>query len=305
MRKLAAVVFCLVCAQGTVNAQYRQNVIASAVVDRGAGLVLLTGQFGSNPLVTIDGMQVHVASSSAQMMVVELPASLLNAPGAYLLTVSTGSGSKATTFFELTVGAVGPQGPRGADGAPGAKGDAGPAGPRGDKGDPGTPGANGLNGVSGAKGDKGDKGDPGNAGPAGAGSLRVVDANGKDVGTFVSPDAVIVNIGSDWVRITLRGAGFTSCSTGSVPCLMYQFEQPDCAGTVYMHAEIGLAQPAFVIDNGIHYPSGAVAERPVASLKYDSGACINVGTGFTDTNAEWKWAPQSSLGLSGAFRLAR
>jgi hypothetical protein len=188
------------------------------------------------------------------------------------------------------------------NGVDGQKGD------KGDKGDPGTPGTNGtngLNGADGAKGDKGDKGDTGNAGPAGAGSLRVVDANGKDVGTFVSPDAVIVNIGSDWVRITLRGAGFVSCSTGSVPCLMYQFEQPDCAGTVYMHAEIGLAQPAFVIDNGIHYPSGAVAERPVASLKYDSGACINVGTGFTDTNAEWKWAPQSSLGLSGAFHLAR
>ena len=310
MRKLAAVVFCLVCAQGTVNAEsYRQNVINNAVVDKVGGLVLLTGQFQLNPLVTIDGMQVRVASASAQMLVVELPASLLNAPGTYLLTVSTGSGSRATTFFEITVGGVGPQGPRGADGAPGAKGDPGPAGPKGDKGDkgdpgtagapgakgdkgdpgaagtpgakgdkgdPGTPGANGLNGVNGEKGDKGDKGDPGIAGPAGAGSLRVVDANGKEVGMFVSPDAVIVNIGSDWVRISLRGAGFSSCSTASATCMMYQFDEPDCAGTAYINAETGLTQPAVVIDDGIFYPSGPVAERPIASLKYDSGACINL-----------------------------
>ena len=40
MRKLAAVVFCLVCAQGTVNAQ-QENVITSAVVDKVNGLVLL------------------------------------------------------------------------------------------------------------------------------------------------------------------------------------------------------------------------------------------------------------------------
>ncbi|HEY3158726.1 MAG TPA: hypothetical protein VGJ78_07170, partial [Vicinamibacterales bacterium] len=176
MRKLAAVVFCLVCAQGTVNAQYRQNVITSAVVDLEYRRVFVTGQFGLNPVFTIDGMPVHVSPLTPQLMEVELPASLLIVPGSYLLTVTTGSGSKQTTFFEITVGAVGPkgavgpEGPRGADGrpgadgTPGAKGDPGPAGA---KGDPGTSGVHGDKGDKGDKGDRGDKGDPGTPGANG------------------------------------------------------------------------------------------------------------------------------------------
>jgi hypothetical protein len=321
MRKLAAVVFCLVCAQGTVNAQYRQNVITSAVVDRMGGLVLLTGQFGWNPSVTIQGMTVHVASASPQMMVVELPASLLNQPGTYLLTMTTGSGSKATTFFEISVGAVGPQGPRGTDGAPGAKGDSGPAGAKGDKGDKGEPGVAGR-GDKGDKGDKGDpgtsganglngtngqKGDPGERGPAGDGALQVVDANGKRVGPLVSPDAVIVNIDNEWVRIAPSGAGFKSCtpSSSAPPCMMYMYAEAGCKGTRYKSAEDGLTQEALVIDGDIYYPSGVVAKRAVASYRYDTLDCVDVGSGFEALNAEMKSVPLSSLDVKGPFHLAK
>jgi hypothetical protein len=67
----------------------------------------------------------------------------------------------------------------------------------------------------------------------------------------------------------------------------------------------GLAPQAFIVDGEIYYPSGAVAERAIESFRYDSGTCINVGTGFAGANAEMKRTPVSSLGLSGAFHLAR
>jgi Collagen triple helix repeat (20 copies) len=335
MRKLAAVVFCLVCAQGTVNAQYRQNVITSAVVDKASGLVLVAGQFGWNPLVTINGMTVHVMSASSQMMVVELPASLLDQPGAYLLTVSTGSGSKQTTFFEITVGAVGPQGPRGADGASGAKGDPGPAGAtgdkgdkgdkgdpgaagaagghgdkgdkgdrgdKGDKGDPGTPGTNGTNGLNGTNGAKGDKGD---TGPAGAGALHVADAAGTLVGTFMSPNAVIVNVNGDWVQLKLTGAAFSTCSSATQACGYTTFEEKGCAGTEYMEAGDTLVQNGLVIDGAIRYPSGPVQARSIWSYRVAGSACVDLDVAGTETGAAMKSAPVSSLELSGAFHLAR
>jgi hypothetical protein len=84
--------------------------------------------------------------------------------------------------------------------------------------------------------------------------------------------------------------------------MMYQFEQPGCTGPAYMYAETGLAQPALVVDGTLFYPSGAVAERPVGSLKYDWGACSNMPPGYTGQNAEVKSAPLSSL---GAFHLAK
>jgi len=332
MRKLAAVVFCLVCAQGTVNAQYRQNVITSAVVDKVGGLVLVAGQFGFNPLVTINGMPVHVISASAQMMVVELPASLLNEPGTYLVTVSTGSGSKQTTFFEITVGAVGPQGPRGADGAPGAKGNPGPTGAtgakgekgdkgdpgtsgvhgdkgdKGDKGDPGAPGANGLNGTNGtngANGTNGVKGDTGDRGPAGVGSLHVADAAGTLVGTFVAPDAVIVNVNGAWVQLKLTGAAFSTCSTAATFCGLTSFEEKGCGGTEYMEAANAMVQNGLVIDDAVRYPSGSAQTRSVLSIRIAGGGCMDFETPSTQQNAEMKSAPLSSLGFGGAFHLAQ
>src|SRR5436309_14348922 len=108
MRKLAALIFCLLCAQGTVIAA-PQVVINSAVVDPASGLVLVTGeQFGTMPAVTIDNMPVRVLPGSQEvLLVVEFPASLLLQPGTYLLTVTSSNGSKGSASFVLAVGAIG------------------------------------------------------------------------------------------------------------------------------------------------------------------------------------------------------
>jgi hypothetical protein len=55
----------------------------------------------------------------------------------------------------------------------------GPQGPKGDKGDTGNTGLVGSQGIQGVKGDKGDAGNAGK-------SLRVVDANGNEVGYLLS-----------------------------------------------------------------------------------------------------------------------
>ncbi len=356
MRKLAALIFCLLCAQGTVTAEQKQLVINSAAVDPVSGLVLVTGQqFGTMPAVTIDNMPVRVLSGSQEVLVVELPASLLAQPGTYLLTVERsqgandrgqsanerGQGAKGSASFVLAVGAIGPQGPRGEAGSPGAKGDVGPAGPqggagpKGDKGDPGTAGAAGAKGDKGDKGDpgvagaagakgdkgdpgmpgsngltgaKGDKGDRGDTGPAGQGSLRVFDANGTLVGNYVfAPDpAIILNIDGDWFRVALIGRVFATCSSSVTICITHEYLSNDCSGTPYMKAEDALAPLAQLIDGVIHYPVGEVATRDLSSIQMGSGSCMNVtGYGFQSQDAEERTVPLASLGLTGAFHLAR
>src|SRR5258705_257000 len=99
MRKLAAVILCVLCGQGTVFAgkgqlpevgQQKQPVINSAAVDSVSHLLIVTGeQFGSAPTVTIDGMTVGVRSGSSEVLVVELPESVLLHPGTYRLSVET------------------------------------------------------------------------------------------------------------------------------------------------------------------------------------------------------------------------
>jgi hypothetical protein len=92
-------------------------------------------------------------------------------------------------------GLPGPMGPMGLPGRDGVDGLAGPAGPQGPKGDTGE---------QGEQGDKGDKGDPGVAGPAGpagsssgGGALHVYDANGQDLGLYITSDVTFVpEIGS-------------------------------------------------------------------------------------------------------------
>src|SRR5712691_8676176 len=141
MRKLAALIFCLLCAQSTVLAQQKQLVINSAAVDPVSGLVLVTGQqFGTMPAVTIDSMPVRVLSGSQEVLVVELPASLLAQPGTYLLTVERSQGAKGSASFVLAVGAIGPQGNPGPQGEPG---------PQGVPGKDGKDGVNGQDGVNG------------------------------------------------------------------------------------------------------------------------------------------------------------
>src|SRR5438876_168818 len=173
MRKLAALIFCLLCAQGTVIAQQKQPFIIGAAVNAVSGELYVSGQeFGTTPAVAIDNMPVHVVFASPEMLVAdELPKSVLANPGTYLLTVTSGQGANRTAAFVIAIGAIGPEGPKGdvgPAGEKGDKGDPGPVGAAGAKGDKGDKGDTGVAGAAGAKGDKGDKGDTGAAGAAGA-----------------------------------------------------------------------------------------------------------------------------------------
>ncbi len=154
------------------------------------------------PRVTLGNSELPVINYSRNLITAALPQGIL--AGDYLLSVSTGRGSKNNDSYALTIGAVGPtgpqgeqgetgpqgpigltgpegpQGPAGPQGVPGPQGiagpvgpegeqgPAGPQGPKGDKGDQGEQGPQGLAGVDGAQGPKGDKGDTGATGAAGA-----------------------------------------------------------------------------------------------------------------------------------------
>jgi hypothetical protein len=338
MKRLLLLILCLVCTSRTVSAEAAQQVsINGAVVDHVSGLVLVSGsQFGTTPpAVTIDSMPVTVLSASPQAIVVELPASLLAQPGTYLLTVQRDTSPKGSATFVLAIGAIGPQGPRGltgergpygekgdkgdkgeagpagaagAAGSPGAAGAPGAKGDKGDKGDkgapgapgaPGTPGSNGSPGLPGAPGGKGDKGD---TGPAGPGAARVVDPDGREVGTLLTPAAIIREIDGTWVQFELNGTAFAPCTIASTGCPWYAFEDSSCAGPAYLAAGNGLLQNAVLVGDTIRYPAGPVTTVVINSIRVDdAGACYPVSG--TQLSGEMKSVPASSLGIA-PFHLA-
>jgi hypothetical protein len=139
----------------------------------------------------------------------------------------------------------------------------------------GDTGATGATGPQGPLGLTGGKGETGPTGPAGPGALRVVDANGSEVGILAPPNGVIREIDGTWVQIPLNGTGFAaSCSTASVGCLMYVFEDSSCGGSAYIAAGNGLVRDAMIVDGTIRYPAGpVVAERPISAIRVDAGPC--------------------------------
>jgi len=131
-------------------------------------------------------------------------------------------------------------GSRGPQGAPGPAGETGPAGTPGAPGVAGTPGAPG---VAGAPGAPGASGTPGPTGPAGVDStppLRIVDANGAEVGTVLSleggsckdPGTVVLrDIDGASFRFNVGPAGFL----GS-PRTFY-YDDATCAGVRYFRLD--------------------------------------------------------------------
>ena len=331
MRKLATVMFCLLCGQGTVfgeYTQYKQLVVRSAVVDSANAVVVVTGtQFGRGPAVTINNMPARLLSASSDMLVVELPGSVAAQPGTYLMTVVREQSLPGIGVFFITVGAVGPEGPRGESGPRGSAGDVGPAGPagpqgdpglKGDKGEPGAPGAPGAKGaqgdpgapgMAGGKGDKGDKGDRGERGPAGQGSLRVLDANDAEVGMLLPPNSALLEVENTWVGIPLdntSSSGFAECTGG---CAVYYFEDDDCgaqsgsAGFLTISAG-SLVRDAFVANGEVQYGAGAVAPHVFRSQRFDQFDCSQMSPTRMDAAAVGR-LPVSSLNLTAPFHLAR
>jgi hypothetical protein len=132
-----------------------------------------------------------------------------------------------------------------------------------------------------------------------------VDDAGKDVGTFVpgSVPAVILEVEGTWVQIGLTEKAFTTCSASGF-CGWYYFEDATCSGTPLTDSNGGLVQDAVVVDDGtIRYPAGPVAAHEVNSLQLPGGGCLAMPG--TQTAAEVKSSPLSTLGLTAPFHLAK
>jgi Collagen triple helix repeat (20 copies) len=171
-----------------LSAEDKGVFIQSASADVAAGsLTVDGGNFGTTtPIVVLDGFELTVRTFTDKLIVADLPAPVLVAPGSYTLTVTRtrranpgrghddedkGNGGQASAAFIVTIGAQGPVGPQGETGKVGAlgptgsTGPTGPMGPTGATGETGAPGAPGLPGATGATGPAGADGAAGPEGP--------------------------------------------------------------------------------------------------------------------------------------------
>jgi len=221
--------------------------------------------------VTLGDQELVLSEFTSTEMTIELPPEIKD--GDYLLTVSTGKGSKGYDEHDLTVGAVGPQGPRGEIGPAGPQGPVGPQGTQGPIGDTGEPGpvgpkgpmgSQGEQGPIGAKGDKGDtgatgpqgppgekgeKGPAGPQGPPGVGSLGVYDGNDLFLGyliyskSHVSLDTCIVynpEIPAAFaVKLECTAASPTPCIEFRGPGDQLFYLSADCSGQPYIEGSTG------------------------------------------------------------------
>ncbi|WP_199732991.1 MULTISPECIES: collagen-like protein [Corallococcus] len=112
--------------------------------------------------IVVQPNKIQVYGDTA--IVITVPYNLLDTPGTYLLSVSTGPAPEQNSALGITVG---PQGPKGDTGATGPKGDTGATGPKGDIGATGPKGDTGATGPKGDIGATGPKGDIGATGPKG------------------------------------------------------------------------------------------------------------------------------------------
>jgi hypothetical protein len=129
--------------------------------------------FGSNfgpqprpgdPMVSLDGTELSVASWSDSMIVANTTPARMFGPGTYLLKLTKIEGGDAA--FDVTLGTQGPQGPQG------------PQGLQGPQGPPGPQGLQGPQGQTGPQGPAGPQGPTGPQGPAGIGVRAMVFING-------------------------------------------------------------------------------------------------------------------------------
>ena len=123
---------------------------------------------GSPPTILIEGVNftpkkqeaLHVFMSGPGGVQINLKVvtsddssivALLNdtSPGAYLLVVANGKGSKDGASMDVTLGAVGPQGVQGIQGDVDPQGDEGPQGSQGSQGPQGRQGTDGATGPAG------------------------------------------------------------------------------------------------------------------------------------------------------------
>lgn len=144
-----------------------QILIRTVYIDFDASTIRILGENlvdAQSPDVRLGGYPepLTILHHSPHSIEAKLPAGIRD--GDYLLTVSTGRGTRRNDAYDLTIGAEGPEGP---EGIQGERGDKGENGDKGDNGDDGNPGSAGPEGPKGVKGDTGSQGPAGSPGPGG------------------------------------------------------------------------------------------------------------------------------------------
>jgi hypothetical protein len=171
----------------------------------------------------------------------------------------------------LVWGEDGPPGPRG------PKGDRGEPGPRGPQGPPGTPGGPGVGTAN------------------GSGALRILDANGVEVGVFEYPAVAGLTVGTELVLTSLDMAARTF-DQGALPT--FYFASGDCSGTPMMYLD--LLRFGVVSKGLLSYPTGGVAATVYGSYNQD-GICASAAG-----SANLALVGTASVaGFVGPFKLAR
>jgi hypothetical protein len=264
MRRLLGAFLILLLSCSAAFAQ--QLVIRSAVPDSTAGTLFIAGQnFGASPTVEIDAIPVVVRSSSPELLLVDVPASVLAQPGSYLLSVRKGKRDVDRDVFAVTIGAVGP------------KGDSGLQGERGLQGPAGADGARGPEGPAGSQGERG---------PQGFGSLRVVDALGTDVGSLLGDSAARL-IQNQWVLLPITPQGFRK-SNG----IAFWHETTNCSGDAYMDSVPGdtpFLRSAILQGTGGLFAFGTdrvIVPRSNTQCRSDLGEDVRLGNCRCDTGPQ-------------------
>ena len=132
-------------AQAQGLAPQNHLVITNVEVDYAQSQMFIHGRnfstyTGVPPTVHFMEIGMDVKTYGPSTIVVTLP-SMLQWPGTYLLTMSTGPNLEQNDSFDVTLGVVGPKGDKGDPGIQGLRGDKGDQGIQGVKGDPGYTGA--------------------------------------------------------------------------------------------------------------------------------------------------------------------
>jgi hypothetical protein len=98
--------------------------------------------------------------------------------------------------------------------------------------------------------------------PGTAKGLRVVDANGREVGPMISRSEVIRKLGDLWLVFTVGPSGFAE----TVP--LFYNSSADCRGTRYMGDSPDLIRQAYVVGGIAYYGDGNPESHLVAAYEY-------------------------------------
>jgi hypothetical protein len=113
---------------------------------------------------------------------------------------------------------------------------------------------------------------------SGGNVLRVVDANGTEVGPMISSSEVVRKLGDVWLILSVGPSGFVE----SAP--LFYNSSADCSGTRYVGDPSSLIKQAYVIGARIYYAEGN--PQPVQVAAWES---VSAGTSTCNEIAGGPW----------------